>query len=268
MTTERPSLGDLTGLTDDELADALVDNPRAYMAVKGAVAEKHLEKILLAHIDDGSIASVRVASGDSDKDFYVTLPDGRELSIECKNIEVIKTQSKAARVEYLAFLHAEGELTTDELELTADMFDGDVCDALSQLSATAVGERIKALPQHLRESGMSRYQFSRQMLAVERPQPGATREFLEQFDDHRLTIDFQRTRNSTDADGDSRRNRLYSVGEIDIVGACLFSRTTHWDFIFAKAANFALREDYPDRYATGVKIQPDHWTADVTNLFD
>lgn len=58
MSAASPRLDALTGLTDDELADVLIDNPRAYMAVKGAVAEKHLEKILSKHVEHGQIVSL------------------------------------------------------------------------------------------------------------------------------------------------------------------------------------------------------------------
>lgn len=41
------TLEKLTGLSDQDLAGVFTKNPRAYMAVKGAVAEKHLENLLV-----------------------------------------------------------------------------------------------------------------------------------------------------------------------------------------------------------------------------
>ena len=47
MTIKNITLEKLTGLSDQDLADVFAKNPRAYMAVKGAVAEKHLENVLV-----------------------------------------------------------------------------------------------------------------------------------------------------------------------------------------------------------------------------
>ena len=51
----------LCGLSPDELADALENNPRAYMAVKGAVAEVHLNKYFVELGNSGKIAGLKTA---------------------------------------------------------------------------------------------------------------------------------------------------------------------------------------------------------------
>jgi len=80
MTRERQDPA--TGLTPEELSEVFQNNPRAYMAVRGAVAEKHLEKVLCTMQEDGHIDGYRSASGDQDKDFYMQV-SGKTLSLEC-----------------------------------------------------------------------------------------------------------------------------------------------------------------------------------------
>ncbi len=69
--SKKTSLFSLTGLAQDQLAEVLVENPRAYMAVKGAVAEKHLEILLTDLQNNGAVTSFRKGRGDFEKDFYV-----------------------------------------------------------------------------------------------------------------------------------------------------------------------------------------------------
>lgn len=76
-------------------------------------------------------------------------------------------------------------------------------------------------------------------------------------------IDFQRTRNSTDDDGDTRRQRLYHVDEIDVVGVCLFSRTMKWQFIFGHSRHYTVHKNYSDRYANKFVIEKGKWSTDL-----
>src|SRR3990167_2892298 len=103
------SLELMTGLSSDELAEILAANPRAYMAVKGAVAEKHLSNYLKRLLLQNKIQTYRQSSGDFDKDFYVTLNNGKEISLECKNVQVLNVGSKKELLlRYLQFLHEKG----------------------------------------------------------------------------------------------------------------------------------------------------------------
>ena len=87
--SEQPTLYELSGLSPEDLAQVLSSNPRAYMAVKGAVAEKHLDIFLQSMVEQNLIAQYRLGEGDFEKDFYITLRDGTEKIIECKNVQVI-----------------------------------------------------------------------------------------------------------------------------------------------------------------------------------
>jgi len=90
--------------------------------------------------------------------------------------------------------------------------------------------------------------------------------FLSQFADMPLSIDFQRTRNTASEAGEEHKNRLYKVGEIDMVGACLFSRTKRWEFIYAQAQNFEVHGSYPEHYRNTLRIDSAYWTTDLCEV--
>jgi hypothetical protein len=253
-----------TGLTPQELSEVFQHNPRAYMAVRGAVAEKHLEKVLETLLENTQISNFRCASGDMDKDFYLQV-GGNSLTLECKNVEVIKTSNKGAKSNYIEYLAGQGYLSSliiDNLLREIDSADSTIQD----LSPSSLTEFFKRLPQKYRESGLMKYKYSASR--VQYPQVGhlSDDEFVAQFNEFPMTIDFQRTRNSTDEDGNTRRNRYYQLGEIDIVAACLFSRTMEWKFLYAKAERFERHSEYPDRYSNRLKLEPGIWTSDLIKL--
>ena len=281
----RYSIYDLTGLTEYELADVLSKNPRSYMAVKGAVAEKHLQKILDKSKADRVIRDFRAGEGDFDKDFYVTLPNGREMTLECKTIEVLKTNNKRLAKEYLLFLVRQGYIGIDDIRqiiATDDacqkakrqsLHDGfrnadELGNYLNSQSAVFVQAVRDGLPVELKTSGMPRYNFSENMLSYPSIEDADSQTFLRQFDSFPLSIDFQRTRNAATEESESEKNRLYRVGEIDAVAACLFTRTKRWEFIYATTEHFAIHNKYPDRYRNTLKITPEHWTTDLREVVD
>lgn len=259
----------LTGLSSDELADALEKNPRAYMAVKGAVAEKHLSRILNKYVESGELKKVQEAGGDFDKDFYITDKHNNLISVECKNVEVIKLGKKAEKINYIEYLEKQNNNIKKKIVQKANE-QGQTnyfsVSELNQLSVEELNQLLKLLPQHLRESGIARYQFSANNISNKSCLNINTNYFIRQFDDNMLSIDFQRTRNSTDSDGDPRRKRLYKVGEVDIVAVCLFSRTLQWEFVYAKTLNFDKHKIYSDRYKNAVKINREYWTNNMLDL--
>jgi hypothetical protein len=282
----RYTLDDLTGLSDQELADALFGNPRAYMAVRGAVAEKRLERHLEDLQERQEIRGFRRGQSDSDKDFYVEI-EGREtpLTLECKNVEVLKVGSPAQRgVNYIRFLLDEEYLTNEE---ALEIYDKYRCGAQCSKAVPEVASReallellvergnglvlkafLKALPQQLKESGIPRFEFSAHLLAHQHGQPEPTigvqptTEFLERFADFPITIDFQKTRNQLDGGGGGNGGpRLYRVGEIDMVAACLFTRTLKWEFLFAKTGpSFRIQEGC---YHNTLQVIPGAWDSSL-----
>jgi hypothetical protein len=250
-----------TGLTATELSNVFENNPRAYMAVRGAVAEKHLEKVLIELVRNGDINDIQPASGDLDKDFYLNV-GGRTLSLECKNVEVTKITTKPAICDYLDYLNNNGLIELNETYADLGIEEVD----LTKLSLGDLKSIIKLLPQKYRESGVARYQFSASN--VENPSLGSInpREYVQQFHLNPLTIDFKRTRNSTDETGNTRRNRFYRSDEIDLVAACLFSRTMEWKFLYAKAEHFNRHNEYPDRYSDKLVLEPGIWTDNLIEL--
>ena len=251
--SKKVTLLSLTGLAPDQLADVLVENPRAYMAVKGAVAEKHLELLLAGLRERGTVASFRRGEGDFEKDFYVQLSKSdRPLAVECKNVQVISITSVGIIANYLNFLIQTkriSPLTTAAKEMTRGEFV----------------KCFKALPIELRESGISRYEFSAMELSkgVTLKAGGATR-YLDQFDLAPISIDFQRTRNSRDLkDGsDQRGQRYYSYKEVDVVAACLFTRTLKWEFVFAASTDVDCHPQFRSRIHSRMILKPMSWHHD------
>ncbi|NOQ21153.1 MAG: hypothetical protein GQ565_00700 [Candidatus Aegiribacteria sp.] len=262
------TLYELTGLEPDDLAEVLAENPRAYMAVKGAVAEKHLEKYLERAKATGSIRNFRKASGDFDKDFYLTSNTGSEVIVECKNVQVIPVTRKQVMKEFVIFCISKGWIQQNALleHIISDYLpdqDASFECSLELLSCKNLESLLRFLPQEIRKSGLPRFQFSAEKMIIE--DIGNTLPFLDQFDPP-LKIDFQRTRNSTDGTGDTRVRRFYRVGEINVVAACLFSRSLKWEFVFGHESSLQIHPEFSDRYSNKLVIQPESWTADLSNV--
>ena len=254
----------LTGLSADDLADTIEANPRAYMNLKGAVAEKHLSIYLQALLEQKNIDSYRCGLGDFEKDFYVQVRGRRKpVVIECKNVQVINLSNMKSKSLYLDFLRERNFLSDEHLAKLFPKGRTSFTDATQK----ELAEAFLALPIELRESGMSRYTFGRTVCGVDGQKTlsaASCKTYLKAFDAYPISIDFQRTRNAR-ADGaeDNKSNRFYKVGEIDIVAACIFSRTLEWKFIFCSAKRLVRHEKHQDRYSNKVIVNPDAWKADL-----
>ena len=256
----------LTGLSSSDLADTLASNPRAYMALKGAVAERHLWMHLQNLSKQGAILEARQGNGDFEKDFYVKLPNlKREIVIECKNVEVIKTTSLPTLRSYFEYLVSSGHIIESDLVRCVSKN----LNRLAEVSNSDLKSLLTCIPQKLRESGLPRYQFSAHSAGINQMTIGAGVEmYLNRFSSAPLTIDFQRTRNARDGTkGGGKMNRFYKKGEVDVVAACLFSRTLKWEFIFCAANNLPKHPKFSDRYSNRLVINPKLWKSDLTKLF-
>lgn len=69
-------------LTSEQILDIIGGRHRLAVAVRGGVAEHHLERRLRA---DPDVADLERLDADAMHDFDVTLTDGRRLRVECKN---------------------------------------------------------------------------------------------------------------------------------------------------------------------------------------
>lgn len=78
----RHRLEDSFNLSAVEILDIIQNRMRLEVAVKGGVAEHHLERLL---VHDPLIARVERLDQDAQPDFNVTLFDGAVIRIECKN---------------------------------------------------------------------------------------------------------------------------------------------------------------------------------------
>lgn len=83
-------------LTSEQILDIIGGRNRLSVAVRGGVAEYHLEQQLT---DAPGIASVKRLDVDAMHDFDVTLEDGTFLRVECKNASPKKSASGAFKVE-------------------------------------------------------------------------------------------------------------------------------------------------------------------------
>jgi hypothetical protein len=258
--TDISRLEKLCGLSADGLAGVLESNPRAYMAVKGAVAEEHLKKYFAELGSTGMIAGIKTAQSDFDKDFYIKLPDGQEVAVECKNVEVLKTNS--SKSDYLSYFKYLQELHG---EFSDKSFDNEEEFKVSDLSTL-----YKTLPQNLRESGIPRYEYSASQVTESSIHGGLGEEdFLSQFDHFPLSIDFQRTRNSSNksnSTNDPKTNRFYELGEVDLVAACLFSRTMKWEFVFGSRNSLIVHPKYKGHYSNRLKLNPKLWKSNFLDV--
>lgn len=84
------------GLTSQQILDVIQQNFRLKVAVRGSVAQRHLEQWL------ASIPRMRVRPLDEDgqPDFLVSYAGGRERLIECKNVLRRKNKEGAAVVDF------------------------------------------------------------------------------------------------------------------------------------------------------------------------
>lgn len=83
-------------LTSGEILEIIATRTRLSVAVRGGVAEHHLEKQL---IDSPTVAQVRRLDEDGRPDFEVRLVDGRTLMVECKNASPRPYADGALKVE-------------------------------------------------------------------------------------------------------------------------------------------------------------------------
>ncbi|WP_232074809.1 hypothetical protein [Phytohabitans suffuscus] len=84
------------GMSSADILEMINKRLRLSVAVRGGVAEFHLERLLTA---DPSVAHVEPLDVDSQPDFRVTLADGRVLTIECKNTSPERYANGDYRVE-------------------------------------------------------------------------------------------------------------------------------------------------------------------------
>ena len=84
------------GLSAAEILDTIAESPRTAMSVRGGIAEKHLGRLL-----DASPLVAIAAPGrqEGPPDFWVTLEDGSEVTIECKNASPRTYADGDAKVE-------------------------------------------------------------------------------------------------------------------------------------------------------------------------
>jgi hypothetical protein len=83
-------------LTRDEILDIIRERPRLGMAVRGGVAERHLDKQFQA---DGNVVMIELGLQEGPPDFFVTLDSGEKVTVECKNASPVTYADGTPKVE-------------------------------------------------------------------------------------------------------------------------------------------------------------------------
>lgn len=83
-------------LSASEILDLIGERRRLGTAVRGGVAERHLEKILEK---DPAVAKVEMGQADGPPDFILELTPGQKVTVECKNASPNKYADGAPKVE-------------------------------------------------------------------------------------------------------------------------------------------------------------------------
>lgn len=105
-------------LSSQQILDLIGDRNRLSVAVRGGVAEYHLEQQLIVA---GGIASVRRLDVDAMHDFDVTFDDGTFLRVECKNASPKTSAGGAFKVEVQKTRASKGDAASRFYP--ADSFD-------------------------------------------------------------------------------------------------------------------------------------------------
>lgn len=90
------SLAEEFELSSFEILDMIATRARLSVAVRGGVAEFHLERVLRA---DPEVVSAELIDRDGEPDFDVTLRDGRRVLVECKNVSPRRYADGTPKVE-------------------------------------------------------------------------------------------------------------------------------------------------------------------------
>lgn len=89
-----------------EILEIIASRTRLTVAVRGGVAENHLERVLGL---DPDVLSVKRLDVDAMHDFNVQMRDGRELRVECKNASPARYKDGAMKVEVQKTRSSKGD---------------------------------------------------------------------------------------------------------------------------------------------------------------
>jgi hypothetical protein len=131
-------------LSSEEILSLIANRSRLSVAVRGGVAEHHLERVLHS---DAAVADVERLDQDAMHDFNVTLAAGSQLRVECKNVSPTPYANGDLKVEVQKTRAARGDPASRLYRV--DQFD---VVAACLFSATGAWEfryeRTVALPRH------------------------------------------------------------------------------------------------------------------------
>lgn len=240
------TLYDLTGFDSDGVANILIHNSRAYMALRGACAEAHLKQQLGLLEQKGVITSFRKSNKDHDKDYYLDV-NGVPIIVECKNAGVLASTSKHDKKQYIEFLVERRYIKKPSRD---EMYD--------------LRRAEDNLSKEYRASGLPRFEFSASQIETLGLGVLNDNDFISQFDISRIFIDLKKTRDHQAEN--KKRERFYHIKEFDIIAVCLFARTMRWEFLYARAIDVARHKIYRKRIESKIIISPGVWVSDLAEL--
>lgn len=130
-------------LTSDEILSIIGGRNRLAVAVRGGVAEHHLERILN---EDPAVSHVERLDVDAMHDFNVTMVTGEKIRVECKNASPKKSARGEFRVEAQKTRSSKGDPASR-------FYPADAFDVVAACLFSATGEWIFRFG---RTSGMKR----------------------------------------------------------------------------------------------------------------
>jgi hypothetical protein len=83
-------------LTSEQILDIIRERPRLGMAVRGGVAERHLQRQL---DDDPDVIDLQLGMREGPPDFFVLLDSRAEITVECKNASPVTYADGTPKVE-------------------------------------------------------------------------------------------------------------------------------------------------------------------------
>lgn len=89
----------------DQLLDLIAENPRLHTAVRGGVAERHLQLVLQ---DTPGVSRLEKINKDGEPDFALTFRRSRRIRVECKNVSPELTRG-LPRVDFQKTRAAKGD---------------------------------------------------------------------------------------------------------------------------------------------------------------
>ncbi|WPF82667.1 hypothetical protein SANBI_000278 [Sanguibacter sp. 4.1] len=165
--------------------------------------------------------------------------------------------------------------STHVLESQFALSSEEILDIISGRNRLSVAVRGGVAEHHLEKQ----LRELSDVASVERLDVDAMHDFNVQLSDGRhLRIECKNASPTTNANGDfkvevqktrSSKNdpasRFYPIDRFDVVAACLYSSTGHWEFRYGRTSEMRSHKDFPDRLAA-IQVIDESWSSSIIDL--